>query len=744
MRRLVVLILSLGLGAGTAFGADLTRKVRLGRVSIGGGLPADLVRPEGTSRWDLTLLKHRDRLTVSLEAEGNAVTLLEERRRGNEMQTARTVYSDIDGTDGAVRWFFPDRYSDSLRPGSRQILEFDEESEHRLDRLRVEVRTIGIGWVHLPSGPHEIVLQRALILRSAGGGRAFEPDALIHRWVDPRAGIVAEVSGPASPDGRSRLRASAATTLEEVIEGASTLKIHVSELPSEVFTEIRYGFDKGEGTSVSSLDPNGGYTTIGELILADTWDFSGNTTGVEVAFTTVPVNSQQTCNFAQCGYTDPNSGLERSDKNFDDTDPNNWAKGNTTIVTEDRPGDVTIWLRAASVKEGVSGAFGTGESRLCYVTFDSVTRTEVPLWRFSHLDPNAAERHLQAGDFWEGGPFNCEQNLFNQVCGASQLFDHLWSKACGSHAGTQSTEVLKGGVVTLPSGHTFNALMVRTTADFCVYLNTPCRDTFPSQKVDEVRTVNYLWQVPSIGTVTRLQSEQNVPDPNTFTTLVETDISFGLFPPRSISVTAETDHTVSLSWDPGLITHRITGYKIYWDTDSGSATDYAFNSDDDPNQVSFAGTTADISGLDAGTDYYFTVTSLTVYPPDPNTQTLPRHTYESILYPTVVSGDPSFVYPVEVQATTTGGVCIPTEEISGVTVDDAGGGDIQICWSPSSDPCLTGYQILGSMTADSDAGFTPVADLGPQTCWTGSPAETFFIVVVRGTGGNGPWGHYGH
>ncbi len=742
MRRLLVLILSLGLGAGIAFGADLTRKVRLGRVSIRGALPADLVRPEGISRWDLTPLAHRDRVTVSLETEGNAVTRIEERRRDDETPPERILYSDMEGTDGAVRWFFPDRYGDSLRPGARQILEFDEESADHLDRLRVHVRTVGIGWVHLPSGPREAVLQRALILRAPGRGRAFRPDALVHRWVDPRAGVVAEVSGPASPDGRGRLRVSAATTLEEVIEGASTLKIHVSELGSELHHRVNYGYDLGSGTPVSALDPNA-YANIGLLMEADAWDFSGNTTGEEIAFTIVPVNSTQTCNYAQCGYTDPNGVLERSDKGFDDTDPGNWLKVNSVVVREDRALDVTLWLRAGSQKEGVSGPFGTGESRFCYVTFGGLTRSEVPIWRFSHLDPNATERHFQAGDAWEGGPFNCEQNIFNQVCGAPQILDELWSKACGDHTGKQMSEVIKGGVVTLPSGHTFNALMVRTTADFCVYLNSPCRDTFPSQKVDEVRTVNVLWQVPHLGSVARLQSEQEVPDPNTFTTLEETNIAFGLYPPRSISVTGVTDNTVSLSWDPGLITHRISGYKVYWDTDSGSANDYAFNSEDDPGQVSFAGATAEISGLDAGTEYFFTVTSLSDFPPDPNTQ-LPRLTYESILYPTQVSGDPGFVYPVEVQATTTGGVCIPTEEVSGVTVDEAGGGDIRFCWSPSSDPCLTGYEILGSMTVDTDSGFAPVADPGLQTCWTGSPAETFFIVVVRGTGGNGPWGHYGH
>ena len=46
----------------------------------------------------------------------------------------------------------------------------------------------------------------------------------------------------------------------------------------------------------------------------------------------------------------------------------------------------------------------------------------------------------------------------------------------------------------------------------------------------------------------------------------------GLFPPRSITSTGATDTTISISWDPGTVTHHIDGYKVYWDTDSGAST----------------------------------------------------------------------------------------------------------------------------------------------------------------------------
>jgi hypothetical protein len=736
MGRLVLpVLLAVAMGTAPASAVELKREVVLRRGAVHDRLPAQLLQPEGRSRWELTGLARSDLVRVRLEADGNTVTLFEKRQDGDPEDVTRTVYSDFDESDDAVRWFFPDHFSESLRPGERHVLEFDEATEHGFDRLRIQVSTIGIGWVHLPSGPHETVLQRVLILRAPGGSRGFAPDTLVHRWVDPLAGVVAEVRGPATLDGRSRSFVEEARVLESMLSGASTLKIHVSEIAADLFGELLFGFDVGN-TPVSSLDPNA-YATIGDLIASDEWDFSGITSGTEAAFTAVPIDSTQTCNTAQCGYSDPNGILERTDIGFDDPDPANWTKINTVIVWEDRPSDVTLWVRGGSINEGVSGGFGTGESRICYETFGGVTRTEVPLWRFSHLDPNESERYFQAGDSWSSGQFNCEQNIFNEVCGGGGLFSQLYSKACTGHTGTQFTEVLKGGVVTLPSGHTFNALLVRTVADFCVNLFSGC----PALgDVDEVKTVNYLWQVPHIGSVVRLESEQNEPDLTSFTSVVETNITYGLLPPRSITVTGTTDTTASISWDPGLITTRIDEYKVYWDTDSGSNSSYAFNSVDNPGQIAIAGTTATITGLTAGTSYHITVTSRSTFPPDPNTP-LPRVTYESLLFPTTISGDPSFVYPVEVQATTTGG-CAPAGEVSNLTVapDPAG---IQICWDALDDPCLAGYRVLGSDTVDSDAGYGAVADLGVTTCWTGDPTGTFFLVTGTGAGGEGPWGHYG-
>ncbi|HYV86123.1 MAG TPA: fibronectin type III domain-containing protein [Patescibacteria group bacterium] len=732
-------ILLVAAGGATAVlgGADdrhIARQVRLGLLDPGAPLPADLLHAEGKSRWELKTATIESHVVRTFSEEAGVVTVTDD---GSAPSTR--VYSDPAGGDAAVRWLLPDRDTARLKPGARATLVLDEENGGAVDRLRIETQTVGIGWVELPSGPHEVVLERALVLREAAGKRGFAPDRLVHRFIDPKAGVVAEIAGPPSADGRSRATVAEAALLEVVIQGAGSLIIHSSELWDAPLTVVNYGRDRGNGTTVASLTPAPGVSTMGDLIALDSWDFSGDNSGVEIGFTSTPVNSAETCNYAQCGYTTPGVQLERSDKNFDV--PASWQKVNDVAQLEDRVSDSVIWLRAGSQKEGVTGSFGNGESRFCYTGTwtDSMsvvhTRVQVPLWILAHQD--AQGRYFQIGDTWTSAPFNCDQNVYNGVCGdTSGLFSTLYAKACNTHTGTQNGAVLKGGVVTTPSGHTFNALLVRNVADFCVFSTAACGSL---AKLSEVRTVNYLWQVPHLGTVARVQSAQNVADNTSFTTLAETDFKFGLFPPRSITVGAVADTTIDLTWDPGLDTHRISGYKVYWDTDPGAATAYAFNSQSNPGQVAFAGAGATISGLTPGTTYYLTVTALSTFT-DPSTL-VPR-TYESILYPTQVSGDPSFIYPVEVQAHTTGGVCIPTAEVTGLTVvyDPAG---IRICWNPVTDPCLVGYQVLGAASPQAAANFAPVADVGLVTCWAGNPASSFFLVTAAGTGGHGPWGHYG-
>jgi hypothetical protein len=730
------------------------RTLRLFRVSHDAP-PADLSRPEGRTRWDLSGAASPQTFLRTLEAQGLRVAITEE-TPASGVQPLKRIFSDPSGGEAALDWTFPDRNPATLKMGTARDFVLEESSAGKSRVLSIHSEIVGIGWVHLPSRPYEGVLQRSLIQSEGPQGAARE---IVYRWINNEVGVVAESRVPAG--GGGPVSGLDAQVLDAVIEGADTLRIYTSQLWSPPFSDVGYGWDRTPKTcSVTTSTsctknadcPSGefcsfpiasltspSYATMGDLLAPSTWDFSGNTSGNEFSGTTVNMSAAETCNSTQCGYTGAGAVLERTDLNW--ATPASTVKTNDVIELENRPTDTTIWVRGGSQKEGVSGSLGQGESRFCYITFGGVTRTPVPLYRFSHQDAPGQEYYMLTGDSWSSGVFNCEQNVFNQICGAAQFLDKLYSKNCtsgGGHAGTQSTAVVKGGVITTPSGHTFNALVLRVTADFCVYTGSSCLFA-----VDQVRTFNYLWQVPYIGTVVRLQSEQNAANGTGFTRVSETDIRFGLFPPRTIQTTGQTSTSVSLSWDPGLDTHRISGYKIYWDTDSGGSTAYAFNSVSNPAQVSIVGTTATVSGLTAGTTYYFTVTSLSNWT-DPST--LVTSPFESLLYPTQVSGDPSFVYPVEVQAATTPATCIPAPEVTGVTVNStATPGEIQICWTGVSDACLSGYRVLASSTANSDAGYAPAANVGSgQTCWTGSPAGTYFLVVANGTGGTGPWGHYGH
>jgi hypothetical protein len=330
----------------------------------------------------------------------------------------------------------------------------------------------------------------------------------------------------------------------------------------------------------------------------------------------------------------------------------------------------------------------------------------------------------------------CEQSFYNCQCGScGGLFQTLYARQCTSggqnFSGTQNGKVVKGGVVKLPSGHTFNAVLLRNTTEFCTFSGSAC-----NLQLATVRTIVYIWQAPFVGSVALLRGPQRsdftaaeisagaeTPCTN-FTSVEFTDISFGLLPPVSITAGAVTDTTVSLSWNPGNDTHRIAGYKIYWDTDPGASTNYAFNSVDNAGQVAFAGTTATISGLTPGTTYYFTVTSLSDYT-DPSTNVAKR--YESIRYPTTAVGNPSFSYPVEVTSTTTGG-CVP-QGVNGLRVDKSLP-NLHVCWVPPTDTCAVGWNVKTSDTPG-PGGFGVVGQLGATNCWDGNPPSQSSLLFIQ-------------
>jgi hypothetical protein len=639
MRRLVGAIAVLAFSA-AVFAGGPAREVNTRRVESGSALPADLTSPEGKSRWHVETLSLGAVTSASIvrEASGPALEL-----RGN----AKSSKWLLSGAD-AERWLLPDRDPSQMKMGARVELTFSETKDGLADRVIAHVATVGIGWIHLPSGPKEVVLQRVLLLRQRAGEGAMSPDVLIHRWVSTLEGVVAEVSGPASSDGTKRLSVDRVDVLDSIVAGAADLKIYTDQIYRATFTDIKYGYDRGVGTTVQSLVPNPGINNVCDLLNLTTWNFLRVNSGTETASTQVTSIPSESCNTGRCGYQGyPPSGtldppiLERLDRLT-----GSLRRDNQVVQWEDRATDRTLWLRAGAQNENVSGAFGSGETRFCFTDEVGKNRNEVPLWQMTHSDANGF--YAQLGDSWGSTPVptgGCQESFFTLVCGASQPFtpNPNYGQACTSsgqtHNGQQTGKLVKAGVVITPSGHTLNSLVVRNTTDFCIYSGSSCGFV-----LDRVRTIVYYWQVPYLGSVALIRGPRKVdyaagevgetPCTN-FTTLDFTDMAYGLFPPVSITAGAVTDTTLSLSWNPGNDVHRINGYKIYWDTDPGSSTNYAFNSVANAGQVSIVGTTATISGLTPGTPYYVTVTSLSNFTDPSSTVVTP---YESIRYPTTVLG----------------------------------------------------------------------------------------------------------
>ena len=736
---LILLIIALAVTVPTEAGDSATR-TRLIRLDLSGALPLEFGPIGPGAHWDLTGVPTTEAGYRIARFASSSVTMQDDGR-------AETVWTSSGASTDLTAWMSPERLPESLVVGATRDLKLVRTVEGRDQSLDIRLETVAEGQLQLRSGTRQVVLQQAWVNSDGGSGR------MVLRWVEPDAGTLVEIWGTGTADG-SALTSVDEAWLSEGILAAADLKLYVDQVQGPLSTSLTLGWDLGADVPVASVIANNeGVTTMGDLVALDYWDFSQSIGGVEVAQTMIPLAVGETCNLGQCGY-DLNDSFGRQDRNFDAPDPVDRVTNNQVVEREDRAADVTIWLRATTLKEGVTGCFGDGESRICHDVADG--RPEVPLWQFTHQDADGW--FVQVGDSWSSDPFQCDQTVFNTVCGADPpgiclTPGEMWARDCSDKAGNQVGDVLKGGVVSLPSGHTLNTLLIRTVTEFCAYSGDAC--FLPLQ---QIRVVVHFWQIPWAGPAALLQTDISAPDTTTFTTLAESNIAFGLFPPLSTAVEATTADSIEISWTPGRDTRRIDDYKIYWDTDSGADSDYAFNSVANSGQVAFSGDSATISGLAGGTTYHFAVVARYGHPRvceggnvgqrcvadgecGGGTCTGSETIYESILFPKQIEGDPGFVYPVEVQATTSGGTCTPTEEVTNVTVDLVNGG-IQICWDPSSDPCLGAYDVSGAVSPESAAGFGQLAQTG-RTCWAGDPGDSYYLVRTRGTGGSGPLGHYG-
>ena len=746
MQRLVVLAAPIAFLVSVPAAADgeVIHQARWRTVDFNRAFVEDLTNPEGKTRWELGAVVLTDTWMR---------TIREVDRGGLSISDTRRVSSEPVRYSAAARdWWMPHLSSTPFG----EPLVYDESVGRDTQRVWVRTKNLGTGWVFLPSGPRQVTLQRSYVKRATDEKSGLRPDRVIYRWVDPRAGTVAEVWGRPGFDGSSIVEFEGAGAIDEVLQGGLPLKIYRDEIQTGFNQRLMLGFDRmgtctlGLNSCVENADctaggddrctipisqvATGSPATMGDLLAQASWDFSPNqlaNSRYEIGSTSVAIGPTETCNDTQCGFATA-SIMGREDKNF--VDPANTFITLSATEGEDRGTDFTIWLRGGVRHEGISGgALGESESRFCYVGTDTNgdTRPEVPLWRFPHND---GEFYMQLGDSWGNVPvFSCEESVFNHVCPNScGLFCQLWISGCSGlpGEGQQASVVIDEGPITLPSGHTLDALLIRQVVDFCTYLFNDCS----GGGVAGVHQAIYLWVVPNLGTVARLMSEQEETSDTTFTDLQETDIKYGLFPPRSITSTGETATTIDISWDPGSVTHHIDDYKIYWDTDSGNASAYAFDSVTNSGQVSIAGTTATISGLTADMDYFITVTAVADYA---NPSAGVTNTFESLLYPRTTGG--SAPLPPELVTTT---ACTPTLEVTGVTMDKIGG-SVEMCWTQPGDSCVDGYSILGATTSEAAGNFsTVVPDTGLVSCHTFDPAEVFFIIVGKGTGGTGPWGHF--
>jgi hypothetical protein len=679
-------------------------------------------------------------------------------------------------------------------------------------RLR-SFEILGRGRVRVPPGEFPADLRREEVLL-AGGRTAWQ-----YRWVAPGGTTLALVRGPAG--GGPEFDDPSLLVLLEEGAAVAGMRVYADEIggglvptdcdlgPGACLVGDGLNFahdaspnpDPGVTIPLSSLTTQG-YSTGGGFTNPPTavWDFAPvpSLANNVVAETDVPINADETCNAARCGYTlSTNDFMSRQD-NLDNAacagggnpgaacDPLNpvacTGGGLCDAVTTnavfdksflcaggDTPGALcdpqaplpcpgagaycapTFLLRAGTQQEGTNR-----ENRFCYDGMPDdrgLNRGQVAQWLFPN--PDAARSFMQVGDSWESTVFNCVLNLFNLNCGASIPLIPGSLRTAPLSDGTEgrfSTDVLNEGSVKLPSGHWIDVLVLQQMANFRAFSSgSSC--TFALQTI---RQPVVLFLAPGEGVVAQVNGPLNASSPTGWTGVNETVIRHALLPPLAIQVDGVTDDSVSISWTPGSQFGAIERVKIYWDTDSGASSDYAFNSDDQAGQAAFDPPGPDgfplaatITGLAPGTTHYLTVTFLRSYTePDATPFTVE---YESRRFPTVIRGTiggpggTPVTYPVEVAAMTTSPGCTPTTEVTDLMLSHAPAGEVTFDWAGVvGDPCLDHYVLLGAGDPSAAAGFTPVASTGLATTFTGNPPSTYYLVVAEGAGSQrGPLGHFG-
>lgn len=591
----------------------------------------------------------------------------------------------------------------------------------------LEAEPLGSGTVAVPPGEFPAILRRERV-------RTDQGIAIQYRWIASGNVTLALVRGPVGTAGPGFESASLVERLEAGTPEAGLRVYRDRFITPDTFDTLVYAIDVSPSQDPAVTVPLSGLTTQGystgaAMATATTWDFTpaASLPHAVIAQTDVPVSAAETCNFDECGYIFAGTDyISRQD--------NLTSGAKTTAAFDISPAGDRIYLRAGSQYEGTNS-----ENRFCY---DGATdRGEVPQYVFPNLD--GARYYMQLGDpAWTGTTFTCDLNLFNTNCGADEPLKPRENRvnACQDHTGRFNFLLTSEGTAKLPSGHWADVLVMRQVADFCVYFaSSSCGNL--AIVLQRVRQPVILFLSPTAGSVVQVNGPLLASDFNTWTGVNESLIQVALLPPLSIQLTGATDTTVSLSWDPGNQMGYVDRAKVYWDTDSGGATAYAFNSDTHPGQVTFGTNSATISGLTAGQAYFITVTLLDSFT-EPGSNPPLTLEYESFLFPKTFGGNGA-TYPVEIQAATAAPGCTPTGEVQNLRIDHAAGGQQIFTWDPLADPCVDHYVLLGAASPSIEANFTTVTQTA-GTSFTGNPASKYYIVAAEGVSGQrGPLGHYG-
>jgi hypothetical protein len=492
--------------------------------------------------------------------------------------------------------------------------------------------------------------------------------------------LAALIIQPTSEAEPVRFRADPADGLPSPTANSLT-RLHAADVPMLPGSVFQAHF-KDRDTLVPDLSP-AGWVNGHELIAAELWDFSDHWSADVFTATLEPPDA--TCFASRCGFDAAGVqalGRVRSTEDF-------FLEGATAVEWD---GVDTLWNRA--------GVFFEGLSNQAVFCFDPATgRPEVPALRFPHSDADGV--YLQAGDGWGSAGWACEPVawFFGGLCTAGTQAE---ANADEGFLGGTEYRVRGSGVVVLPSGHHLNSMLI--SARWSMGLKfAGCGDS-----VSQVEQLLYEWHAPKVGRIATLGTNRPANDPEGWIGAIASTFSYGLLPPLDTWVEENGNGWVRIAWDPGRYTDHVDRYKVYWDTDSGADSDYAFDSDSFPGLVTFDGTSAVIEVPDCS-PRHFSVTSLSTHTDE---DTGVPVEYESLRYPEQVFGDPDHAYPQEVEGRSAGDQVVtitPTPDPPSI----CGSGDVTLTASPGFVEYLwsdgqTGQSITVSLTEDGRIGVQAV------------------------------------